>query len=81
MTSDSMCKVSRFALCAIVLQALFIILFGEFVRYPELGIPRTGVSPNASNSHAAASVLELGQSYPCELITHSHYRCVCVVKK
>jgi len=66
--SNSMCNVSRFALVAIVLQAVFIVLFGEFVRYPQLGIPRSGVPLNASHDHGASSMLEVGQSYPCESI-------------
>ena len=53
---------------ALVLQLLFIILFGVFVRYPEMGTPLAADEVNKTDSerHGAASKLEVGQSYPCK---------------
>jgi len=61
----------RFSLLAIGLQALFIILFGVFVRYPELGVPlKEGeASVSASERHGARSKQEVGQFYSCKSFT------------
>jgi len=61
-----MFPIIRFSLFAIVLQLIFIILFGVFVRYPELGVPKNNASVSDSERHGALSTLELGSSYPCK---------------
>jgi len=59
----------RLSLFVIVLQLLFIVLFGVFVRYSELGVPLTPPEVNVtrvvSDQHGRLAVAEVGLSYPC----------------
>ena len=75
----------HFSVFVIVLQLLFILLFGVFVRYSELGVPLTdsgNVSLGDSHQHGRQAVMEVGLSYPCassvistHLSTANNYRC------
>jgi len=59
----------RFSVFVIILQIVFIILFGVFVRYTKLALPEkvtNETSVESSEKHGYDSKVEVASFYPCK---------------